>query len=330
MSTSELQVKIFQQIKAKLPSSVSMVDELAKVLDLSADSAYRRIRGEKPLSLEELYKLCTQFQLSLDQLFNLKSEALLFSGSFIHPASFQFDQYLRSAIRHVKYMAGFKEKKMYYLCKDIPLFHHFYFKEVAAFKHYVWMKGIFNDPQLIYKKFSLKDYPDELFQLGKEALSIYNKIDSVEIWNLESINSSLRQIDYYHDSGLFADETEVVKIYEAYERLVAHLDRMASVGYKFNVDESQSETCGTYQMYLNEMVIGDNSILAVLDKTKLAFIIHTVINIMTTTDVRFCDNMFAGMQNLMKKSTLISSVSERERSRFFKYLRKRIEVRKQS
>lgn len=330
MSTSELQVQIFQHIKAKLPSHISMVDEVAQILDVSTDSAYRRIRGEKPLSLEEIYRLCVRYGLSFDNLLNLKSGSLVFSGSFIHPSSFQFDQYLQSAIQHVKYMAGFKEKKMYYLCKDIPLFHHFHFKEVAAFKHYVWMRGIFNDPKLANKKFSLKHYPDELFDLGKKSLSIYNEIDSVEIWNPESINSSLRQIDYYHESGLFEDESEVLMIYEAYEKLITHLDTMAGVGFKFNIGESQSPSSGTYQMYLNEMVIGDNSILVVLDSTKLAFIIHTVINIMTTTDVRFCDNMYECMQNLMKKSTLISTVSERERSRFFKYMYQRFETRKQS
>jgi hypothetical protein len=123
MPTSEIQLQIFQHIKSKLPSNVSMVDEIAQVLEVSTDSAYRRIRGEKPLSLEELYKLCMRYQVSLDQLF--KSESLIFSGSFIHPSSFRFDQYLQSAIQHLKYMAGFKQRKMYYLCKDIPLFHHF-------------------------------------------------------------------------------------------------------------------------------------------------------------------------------------------------------------
>jgi hypothetical protein len=330
MNTLELQTQIFQHIKNKLPSNLSMVDEVAAVLGVSTDSAYRRIRGDKTLTLEELYKLCTRFQLSLDQLLNLKSESLVFSGSFIHPGSFQFDQYLKSAIGHVKYMASFKEKKMYYLCKDIPLFHHFHFKEVAAFKHYVWMKGIFNSPELAHKKFSLKDYPDELFELGKQALNVYNGIDSVEIWNLESINSSLRQIDYYLESGLFADEREALLMYEAYEKLIGHLDTMATAGYKFNVGETQCQSSGSYQMYLNEMVIGDNSILVVLDNTKLGFIIHSVINIMTTRDVRFCDNLYECMENLMKKSTMISSVSERERSRFFKYLRNRITHRKEN
>lgn len=330
MLTSELQVKIFQHIKNKLPSHLSMVDEMARVLDVSTDSAYRRIRGEKPLSLEELYKICTHFQLSIDQLLHLKSDALVFSGNFIHPGSFQFHQFLQSTVQHLKYISGFKEKRIYYLCKDIPIFHHFHLKEAAAFKHYVWMRGIFNDPALVNKKFSLKDYPDELFELGKKALNIYNEIDSVEIWNPESINSALRQIDYYHESGQFENEDEVSMIYEAYEKLLNHLNTMAGIGNKFAIGESRCPSSGTYQMYLNEMVIGDNSILVSLDRTKLAFIIHSVINIMTTTDVRFCDNMYECLQNLMKKSTLISTVSERERSRFFKHLYQRFETKKQS
>ncbi|MGZ3951284.1 MAG: helix-turn-helix domain-containing protein [Flavisolibacter sp.] len=328
MATSDLQVKIFQHIKSKLPSHLSLVDEMAQVLDVSTDSAYRRIRGEKPISLEEIYKLCVRFQLSLDQLMNLQSSALIFTGNFIHPSSFEFDQYLQSAIQHVKYMSGFKEKQMYYLCKDIPIFHHFHFREVAAFKYYVWMKGIFNVPQLHNKKFSLKDYPDELFELGQKSLSIYNEIDSVEIWSFETFNSSIRQIDYYLDSGMFEDEEEAILIYEAYDKLVTHLDKQATLGYKLNADQQSTNGLGKYQFYLNEMVIGDNSVLGVLDGTKVAFIIHSVINIMVTRDTRFCDNLYDCVQNLMKRSTLISSYSERERERFFKYLRHRIERRK--
>ena len=82
-------------------------------------------------------------------------------------------------------------------------------------------------------------------------------------------------------------------------------------------------------MYFNELVIGDNSVLALLDGTKSAFIVHSVINIMVTRDNRFCDNLYDSMNNLMRRSTLISEVSERERSRFFKYLRSRIAKRKE-
>jgi hypothetical protein len=66
-----------------------------------------------------------------------------------------------------------------------------------------------------------------------------------------------------------------------------------------------------------------------LDGSKAAFILHSVMNIMMTRDTRFCDNLHDCIKNLMKRSTLISSYSERERERFFKYLRRRIESRKQ-
>jgi hypothetical protein len=330
MSTSDLQVQIFQHIKSKLPSHISLVDEMAQVLDVSTDSAYRRIRGEKPISLEEIYKLCVRFQLSLDQLMNLQSAALIFTGNFIHPSSFEFDQYLQSMIQHVKYMTTFKERKLYYLCKDFPPFYHYHFREVAAFKYYTWMKGIFNSPELQNKKFSLNAYSDEIFELGKKALDIYNQIDSVEIWSFETINSSLRQVDYYLDTGMFEDEEEAIHIYEAYEKLITHLDKQASLGRKFNLGEQPSESSATYLLYLNEMVIGDNSIYVTLDGAKVAFIIHSVINIMTTRDTRFCDNLQDCFQNLIKRSTQISSYSERERERFFKNLRHRIERRKQT
>ena len=46
-------------------------------------------------------------------------------------------------------------------------------------------------------------------------------------------------------------------------------------------------------------------------------------------DVAFCDNMYGYIQNLLKKSTLISAVSERERNYFFKSIRQKIQSRKQ-
>ena len=328
MTSAEMQIQVFQNIKTKLPAHLSMVDEIASVLELSTDSAYRRIRGEKLLSLEEVYRLCTHFKLSLDQLLHLQSDAYLFTGSFIQPTSFRFDQYLKGVAQHMKYMSGFKDRKIFYLCKDIPIFHHFHFREVAAFKHYVWMKGIFNSPEFARKKFSLKDYPDELFELGQRGLDIYNGIDSIEIWTLESINSTIHQIEYYHESGLFEHEEEVMMMYDAIDKLVMHFDRQAGLGYKFRAGEDSASNTASFQMYLNEMIIGDNSVLAILDGVKMSFIIHTVVNIMNTTDTRFCDNMYESMQNIIRRSTLISSVSERERSRFIKVLRHRIAARK--
>jgi len=329
MSSPALQIQIFQHIKAKLASHLSLVDELAQVLDVSTDSAYRRIRGEKPLSLEEIYKLCVHYSLSLDNLLNLRSDAFMFKGNFVNPRNFNWGEYLSSVVQQVKYMNGFKQKSMTYLAKDIPLFHLFHFREIAAFKYYFWMRNILQHPEFANKKFRLDDYPDEYWELSRKALNYYNQLDSEELWNIESINSTLRQIDYYYDSNIFSDSDEIYALYNAAEQLISHLEYEATEGYKFLVDDLK-KPLGKYQMYFNEILILEGNILVTLDGTRTAFIIHNVLNFLLTNDVRFCDNMYEHIQNLKRKSTLISTVSERERSRFFKYLRQRIETRKQS
>ena len=201
-------------------------------------------RGEKPISLEEVYRLCIHYRLSLDNLLNLQSDAFLFTGNFVQADSFRFDQYLANVVQQVKYMSGFRERRMFYLCKDIPIFHHFHFKEIAAFKYYFWMKNILLLSDFTNKKFSMSLYPDEFFELGKQGLNYYNQIDSVELWNIESVNSTLRQIEFYHDSNIFASEEEIFMIYDALEKMISHLEQQATLGYKFNADDPEKKADG--------------------------------------------------------------------------------------
>jgi hypothetical protein len=326
----ELQLQLFHAIKKELPPHLSLADEIASLLDISTDSAYRRIRGEKPLLLEEAGKLCTRYRLSLDSLLQQGTDGFHFRGEFFYPEDFQFDKYLASYAQQMIYMSSFKSRKIYFLCKDTPVHHHFHFREIAAFKHYFWMRTLMNAPKFLQNKFAIADYPDELFEIGKRALHYYNQCDSVELWNMETFNSTVRQIEYYAAMNLFAHEEEVHLLYKKLEELVLHLEKQADAGYKFDHDDASQKPLSTFQLYFNEIILGDNSATAVLDNNKIVYIPHSTFNFMATTDVRFCDNTYNHIQNLMKKSTLISHVSERERAHFFNYLRTRIAAGRQN
>ena len=49
-----IQVSFLNMVKEKTDPHVSFVDELADLLSISKDSAYRRLRGETLLSFEEI------------------------------------------------------------------------------------------------------------------------------------------------------------------------------------------------------------------------------------------------------------------------------------
>ena len=72
-------VVFFKQIRAKLPPNISFVHDISELLGIGYDSAYRRIRGEKTLSLGELHTLSMNYGISLDSLFNVKDNNVIFS-----------------------------------------------------------------------------------------------------------------------------------------------------------------------------------------------------------------------------------------------------------
>ena len=80
METNQLQQQLFSFLKDSIPPHLSLVDELCDLLNLSHDSVYRRIRGEKPISLAELKIICEKYHISLDQLLQLENESVLFDA----------------------------------------------------------------------------------------------------------------------------------------------------------------------------------------------------------------------------------------------------------
>ena len=54
VNKENIQSSFLEKVRSKLPPTISFADELAELLDISRDSAYRRIRGETILSLDEV------------------------------------------------------------------------------------------------------------------------------------------------------------------------------------------------------------------------------------------------------------------------------------
>src|SRR5215467_7685344 len=120
MDQANVQQVFFQHIRNNLPAHLSLVDEIAELLNISNDSAYRRIRGEKGISFDELRTLCSHFKISLDQLFFLNSESIVFSGRNIDQNNVSFELWLQNILRQLEFMNSFDRKEMIYLNKDVP------------------------------------------------------------------------------------------------------------------------------------------------------------------------------------------------------------------
>lgn len=326
MESNNTQLLFFQHIKSILPPHISFVDEVAGLLEISNDSAYRRIRGEKHISLDEMQKLASHFKISIDQFLHIQSDSYIFSGDLGTSGESGFEKWMENVLKLITMINSFKQKHITYLAKDIPIMGQFMAPELLAFKSFLWRRSILNYENMKGMKFSLKEVTPKHLELGKKIEQLYMAIPTTEIWNLESINSTIRQIEFYREAHMFETEEDVKKVYASLLSLVNHLEQQAERGLKFRVGEEPAPGAAPYNLFWNDLILGDNTILVELDGKKITFLNHGVINFVSTTDERFNTYTADTMHNLIKRSTQLSQVGEKERYRFFNRLRDKMKI----
>ena len=320
-----IQQSFFQQIKNSLPSHLSLVDEVASLLNISNDSAYRRIRNEKPITLDEIQILAAHFKISIDQLFNLQTGTGSFHGDYITPDNFDLKVYMEKSYQHVSYIASFKEKEIFYYCKDFPLFYYYVFPELAAFKCFIWMKTSLNFPELSNVPFSLDNMMKPVVEIGQKIFRKYASIPGTEIMNVENVITTLSQIEYYKKSYLFASDDIVSILLNRLDEMVTHIKMQAEEGVKFLPNEKPNASSAKYSLYVNDFVIGDNSVHSVCDGRMASFITHSHINYIMINDENFTAYHHKFIKNIIKKSILISETGEKNRARFFHLIQEKIQ-----
>ena len=327
MDANQTQQLFFKHIRSKLPAHLSFVDEVADLLSISNDSAYRRIRGEKPLGLEEIRMICNKYHVSLDQLLQIQTNTVIFSGNKVDIPSFGFNQYLADVVKNLEYFKAMGNAHLYSYNKDIPIFHFMSFPELRAFKFFFWKRTLISYPELARQQFTGIENDEETIELANNITTLYNQIPSTEIWNEENVHSTIRQIEFYRQSNIFADKQILAKIYEQLNELLNRLELQAQYGKKFLPCQQPSPDAAAYDIYINECLIGDNTIFVNSDSRQITCLNHNGLNFTITQDHSFCEYTFKNLHNIISKSTYISTVGEKERSMFFNTLRQKIHER---
>jgi hypothetical protein len=321
-STQEL---LFQAIKQRLPSNLSFVHDISELLGISYDSAYRRIRGEKELSMEEIRTLCRHFNVSLDALMGVDGSSVVFTSRVIGKDNFTLSMWLQSILEEIKKIKESKDKEVIYAAKDIPVFHLFQFPEIAAFKFYFWHKALFPTREDEDMQFSI-DITENVYSIGYQMLSLYNTVPVSELWNEETFTSIARQIEYCYISGFFASKADALALCDVLEKLVRHLQREAERGFLFMYGSPEEGIPDSFRLYFNEVLMSDNTIYTSMEGNANVYMTYNIINLLVTGNTAFCEQIRSNLRILMTKSTLISGTSAKERNRFFKLMQDKVKA----
>ncbi len=246
MNDQQIQSVLFNRVKSLLPSHVSMVEFLSDLLVISKDSVYRRLKGEKQLSFNELVKVASAFSMSLDELFSLGEDNVIFHGQLVNSEDFRLESFLKSMLENVELISAYDKKELFYICKDIPVFYYLMFPEIAAFKFFVWTKTQMQFEEMKHRKFSFDLLTPELRTLCEKISSFYTKIPGTEILNADNILNDLRQMEYYKDTDMYADRNDLAILYDRLSEMVSHMEVQASAGKKCLPGKEPGVGCGKH------------------------------------------------------------------------------------
>jgi hypothetical protein len=322
-STFEMQDVFIKHLKQIIPPNVSLVDDIADLLKISNDSAYRRLRNETELSLDETYKICKHYRISVDSVFSNNGDSVTCNYIKLTDSEANFNSYLLSLLNQLERLQKVDDSKIIYAAEEVPIFHSFFSKKLAAFKLFYWQRSVLNIPIYQSKKFDWEVISEAQLELADKIHKTYLNVPSIEIWTDETINTTIKQIEYYFESGAFSEKDDAIAVLQELKKMAQAINQYAESEIKSAANKVSVTSFGLYN---SDLVIGTNCIHVTVAGNVISYISFNTMNSLTTSNHQFCEEIEHWMKNLIKKSTLISSVAEKQRFQFFSKAYKAIDM----
>jgi hypothetical protein len=313
--------RLFALIKQRLPKNVSLIEEIADVLDISYDAMYRRLNGKTVLSFSEAITLAKHFRISINNLYNKEDEENLFVLKRSNNDSLKgLDTYFNTITKAANFLTKFESAELLFAAKDIPIYYLPENSLYTKFKLFIF-SNLHTDQDTEEKiKFKLKDFnvSEGLISSAKGVINAYENTSATEIWNDTTIDSTLYQIYYFHELR-FIDKEEANQLCTDLEGIIKKIERQAIYCYK---EGSQKRK---YNLYYNKLIGLNNTVLFRTEKLKTLVVPYTALSYLRIDDPKTCNEVAAYFSKQLKYSKKICGPAEVERQLFFTAMYEKIE-----
>lgn len=302
--------KVFISIlKEKIPFNISAIDEIASVLGVNYDAAYRRLTGKVAINLEESILLAKKFDISLNDLFKVgEANTYLIRESSTVKSIDDINIYLKKLFKELSYLVDREDDSILYNTRDLPMFYFFNNPLLIHFKVFIWFSILKADPlekRTIFDNFKISD---EIVLNALKIGGIYNRINVTEMWSYGAINNVLQQLIYFHKMRQISLEN-VVNICNALTQEIKKIENKTINGGRLGHRN--------YELYSNDLLMMNNSII-LKSKDKIVFAYpYALLKYFRIENQKTCKLQENYILEQMQHATCISKASTREHTTFF-------------
>lgn len=311
-----MQKRLFEKIRAKIPTHHPAEFEVAGVLGITVNDAFALMRGQSQLTLDAAYKLANRYGLSLDSLEQDSPSVIPFQFRAFDYNIKDLDDFFIGILEEFRNMDMFGTRKLIYAASEFPLFTLFQFPVLAAFKLFFWGKTVYDLPEFKKAKFYVPKKQNATLLLGERSWKQYLKIDSVEIWSSEIVNAVLKEVYYCWSHGLFQSKEDALQVCDSILELLEHTEHQASIGKKFHPDRNPPKK-QNFQLFYNDVSVSNNTIMITSERKKMVFVSQNTLNYLITDNQIFHTQTQVWLHRLTNQSINITGKRNGPRRRNF-------------
>ncbi|WP_435261042.1 hypothetical protein [Tenacibaculum sp. nBUS_03] len=312
--------QFFCQIKQKLPKNISLVEEIASVLDINYDAAYRRINNKTELSFKEALCLAKFYKISLNTIYSFKeNESIIVQKDYNFQTNNTLESFFIKSNKLINHFGKLENSEILYTAKDIPLYYFPQNSLIQKFKIYSllnlpYSKENINKREVTFEAFSISSnliYESICFK------NAFKKVNCTEIWNDNTINSNLYEIYYCFKIKLINQEQAI--------QLCDELKLMTkSIENKIKNESLNKNSNVKSKMYYSKLASLDNAVIFNSKKTKTLLIPYIQTSYLRIDDELICEETIRSFNKKIQLSKKVSGDAEIERKIFFSSMYQKI------
>ena len=319
-----LQKKLFGLIKTQLNPEESLGFIVSELLSISMDAAYRRLRLETPLTIQETQKLCVHFNLSFDKLIALSEGNVLFDYTPLELYDFSLENYLEGILQGLTRLKALKEPQAYLTINNVHFFQALNFPQLIRFRLYFWAQTHLMIPSFQNTKFKHEKISVRAFDLGRQILQSYNQIETVEILDMDLMKGFMRQIVYYLEMQMFDDPSYAVFLIDRVEAFLGHYQNQISIGKKYIFGTEPPSQGNHLEVFVNDTINTDATFLYENDGMNGVYLTHNIMSYLHTTDEAYVRDTKSIIDRQISNSSKISETNLKQRTTYFNELGKMV------
>ncbi len=327
LQPNDLAAYILDALAQKLPDLKDRQATLARLLGLSPNAVYKKLRGFSALSVGEVALIARHFGISIDA-FVLHTHGFVpaayppLLGRSVGPRHF-----MESLRAYVNMARQAPNARLWYATSEIPVFHYFYFRELTAFKLFMWQKVSWQStPGYVPVNLSALVSDDYIDDLRREIAEGYNHIYSTEFWPRHLLENTLQQLEHMKAISPVEDRKLLEPIAGQLRSLVRHQSAMATTGRK-HLPGAADQGNAPFELYYNEIAHTGNTFLLESDAGFQVFTTFDNPNHLVIQNEDFCRRTHQWFGQLARLGNPVSHGSEKNRGAFFQFLEDHLDGR---